>query len=41
VLNDGSRWRVFKRVFTPEGLASELGGDVLHAGRHFVAGRAA
>ena len=40
VLNDGSRWQVFKRVFTPEGLAAELEGDVLHAGRHFVAVRA-
>jgi demethylmenaquinone methyltransferase/2-methoxy-6-polyprenyl-1,4-benzoquinol methylase len=37
VLNDSSRWQVFKRVFTPEGLAAELGGGVLHAGRHFVA----
>jgi len=37
VLNDGSRWEVFKRYFTPEGLADELGsGRVLHAGRWFV-----
>ena len=40
VLNDGSRWRVFKRLFAPDALAAELGGDVLHAGRHFVAVRA-
>jgi demethylmenaquinone methyltransferase/2-methoxy-6-polyprenyl-1,4-benzoquinol methylase len=38
VLNDGSRWEVFKRYFTPEGLAAELeGGRVLHAGTWFVA----
>jgi ubiquinone/menaquinone biosynthesis C-methylase UbiE len=37
VLNDGSRWEVFKRYFTPEGLAEELGsGRILHAGRWFV-----
>jgi ubiquinone/menaquinone biosynthesis C-methylase UbiE len=37
VLNDGSRWEVFKRYFTPEGLADELGaGSVLHSGRWFV-----
>jgi ubiquinone/menaquinone biosynthesis C-methylase UbiE len=37
VLNDGSRWKVFKRYFTAEGLAEELGsGRVLHAGRWFV-----
>lgn len=37
VLNDGSRWDVFKRYFTPEGLADELGSaHVLHAGRWFV-----
>jgi SAM-dependent methyltransferase len=42
-LNDGSRHRVFKRWFTPEGLAGELraagGGEetILHAGRWFVA----
>jgi ubiquinone/menaquinone biosynthesis C-methylase UbiE len=39
-LSDGSRWPVFKRVFDPEALADELGGDVLHAGRWFVAVRA-
>ena len=36
VLQDGSRWPVFKRVFEPEALAGELGGEVLHAGRWFV-----
>jgi ubiquinone/menaquinone biosynthesis C-methylase UbiE len=36
VLNDGSRWRVFKRVFVPEELARELGGRVLHESRYFV-----
>jgi ubiquinone/menaquinone biosynthesis C-methylase UbiE len=37
-LNDGSRWEVYKRYFTPDGLLAELGGGrVLHAGRWFVA----
>jgi ubiquinone/menaquinone biosynthesis C-methylase UbiE len=37
VLSDGSRHRVFKRWFTPDGLAAELGGGTtLHAGRWFV-----
>jgi ubiquinone/menaquinone biosynthesis C-methylase UbiE len=37
VLNDGSRWEVFKRYFTGAGLAEELGGgDVLHDGNYFV-----
>ncbi|HEX2086637.1 MAG TPA: class I SAM-dependent methyltransferase [Solirubrobacteraceae bacterium] len=36
-LSDGSRRRVFKRWFTAEGLAAELSGSVLHAGRWFVA----
>ncbi|MGH2997205.1 MAG: class I SAM-dependent methyltransferase, partial [Gaiellaceae bacterium] len=41
VLNDGSRWEVYKRYFTAEGLAAELGGgSTLHAGRWFVAVRA-
>jgi demethylmenaquinone methyltransferase/2-methoxy-6-polyprenyl-1,4-benzoquinol methylase len=36
-LDDGSRHRVYKRFFTPEGLAAELGGGrVLHAGDWFV-----
>jgi ubiquinone/menaquinone biosynthesis C-methylase UbiE len=38
VLEDGSRWTIFKRFFTPEGLLDELGGGrVLYAGRWFVA----
>ena len=41
VLEDGSRWTVFKRVFTGEQLTSELGGgEVLHEGRWFVVVRA-
>ena len=37
VLNDGSEWEVYKRFFTGEGLAAELGnGEVLHEGRWFV-----
>ncbi len=37
ILNDGSRWTVYKRYFAPEQLAAELGGGrVLHAGRWFV-----
>jgi ubiquinone/menaquinone biosynthesis C-methylase UbiE len=41
VLSDGSRWTVFKRVFTGEQLSAELGGgDVLHEGRWFVVVRA-
>jgi ubiquinone/menaquinone biosynthesis C-methylase UbiE len=40
-LKDGSTWPVFKRVFDPEALAAELGGDVLHAGHWFVVVRAA
>ncbi|MBA3348776.1 MAG: methyltransferase domain-containing protein [Actinobacteria bacterium] len=41
VLNDGSRWEVYKRWFIAAGLASELGGGaVLHDGRWFVAVRA-
>ncbi|HET7137514.1 MAG TPA: class I SAM-dependent methyltransferase [Gaiellaceae bacterium] len=39
-LSDGSTWPVFKRVFAPDALALELGGDVLHAGRWFVCVRA-
>jgi ubiquinone/menaquinone biosynthesis C-methylase UbiE len=35
MLNDGSRHRVFKRYFTGAGLATELGGRVLHDGRWF------
>jgi SAM-dependent methyltransferase len=40
-LQDGSTWPVFKRVFDPDALAAELDGEVLHAGRWFVAVRAA
>jgi ubiquinone/menaquinone biosynthesis C-methylase UbiE len=41
VLNDGSHHEVYKRYFTGEGLAEELGGgEVLHAGPWFVAVRA-
>jgi ubiquinone/menaquinone biosynthesis C-methylase UbiE len=37
ILSDGSRYRVYKRFFTGEGLAGELGGGrVLHEGRWFV-----
>ncbi len=41
-LNDGTTHRVYKRWFTAEGLAAELGSggastEVLHAGRWFVA----
>lgn len=39
-LEEGSRWQVFKRVFEPEALAAELGGEILHAGRWFVIVRA-
>lgn len=40
VLNDGSRWEVYKRYFEPDALASELGGgEALFAGRWFVAVR--
>jgi hypothetical protein len=42
VLNDGSRWEVYKRYFTGAGLADELGGgEVLLDGRFFVVVRAA
>jgi ubiquinone/menaquinone biosynthesis C-methylase UbiE len=38
ILNDGSRWEVYKRYFEPEALALELGGgETLFAGRWFVA----
>ncbi len=35
-LSDGSRWRVFKRVFEPDALAGELRGEAIHAGKWFV-----
>ena len=38
MLNDGSRWRVYKRYFEPEQLLAELGGGrIVSAGRWFVA----
>jgi demethylmenaquinone methyltransferase/2-methoxy-6-polyprenyl-1,4-benzoquinol methylase len=41
VLNDGSRWEVYKRYFSGRGLAEELGGgEVLLDGRWFVVVRA-
>lgn len=37
VLQDGSRWEVFKRVFRPDELLGELGGgEVLHEGHYFL-----
>ncbi len=40
ILNDGSRWEVYKRYFEADALTEELGGgDTLHAGRWFVAVR--
>ena len=36
VLNDGTRWQVYKRVFDPDDLATELGGEILHRGTWFV-----
>jgi ubiquinone/menaquinone biosynthesis C-methylase UbiE len=36
VLNDGSRWQVFKRLFVPDELADELGGRVVRRSRLFV-----
>ena len=40
ILNDGSRWEVYKRYFAPDELAAELGGgQTVFAGRWFVAVR--
>jgi ubiquinone/menaquinone biosynthesis C-methylase UbiE len=39
VLNDGSCHQVYKRYFTADQLATELGGEVLMAGSWFVAAR--
>jgi ubiquinone/menaquinone biosynthesis C-methylase UbiE len=36
MLKDGSRWRVYKRVFAPDDLAEELEGRVLHVNEYFV-----
>jgi ubiquinone/menaquinone biosynthesis C-methylase UbiE len=38
-LEDGSTWTVYKRVFTGEQLAAELGGEVVFEGSWFVVGR--
>jgi hypothetical protein len=35
-LKDGSRWTVFKRVFTGPELADELGGNVVFEGDWFL-----
>jgi demethylmenaquinone methyltransferase/2-methoxy-6-polyprenyl-1,4-benzoquinol methylase len=41
VLNDGTRWEVYKRWFTGDGLAAELGGgETLYEGYWFVVVRA-
>ena len=40
LLNDGSRYRIYKRYFTAEQLADEIGGETLMAGQWFVAARA-
>ena len=40
VLEDGSRWQVYKRVFEPAALAAELDGEVLYERDRFVAVRA-
>jgi ubiquinone/menaquinone biosynthesis C-methylase UbiE len=40
ILNDGSRWEVYKRYFEPDALPEEFGGgETLFAGRWFVAVR--
>jgi ubiquinone/menaquinone biosynthesis C-methylase UbiE len=37
MLQDGSRWEVFKRVFRPAELLDELGGgEILHLGHYFL-----
>ena len=42
ILEDGSRWQVFKRYFDPDELSAELGGgETLFAARWFVAVRSA
>jgi demethylmenaquinone methyltransferase/2-methoxy-6-polyprenyl-1,4-benzoquinol methylase len=40
IVNDGTRWQVYKRVFEPQLLAEELGGEVLHARDHLLVVRA-
>jgi len=40
ILNDSSRWEVYKRFFEPQELLAELGGgETIYAGRWFVAVR--
>ena len=40
VLSDGSRWRVFKRLFDPDELLAEVGGgELLHLGHYFLVAR--
>jgi ubiquinone/menaquinone biosynthesis C-methylase UbiE len=40
ILEDGSRWEVYKRFFQPQELLAELGGgETIYAGRWFVAVR--
>jgi ubiquinone/menaquinone biosynthesis C-methylase UbiE len=40
ILNDGSRWEVYKRFFEPQELLEELGdGETIYAGHWFVAVR--
>jgi ubiquinone/menaquinone biosynthesis C-methylase UbiE len=40
ILDDGSRWEVYKRFFQPQELLAELGGgETIYAGRWFVAVR--
>jgi hypothetical protein len=39
VLSDGSTWSVYKRYFTAEELAAEIGGETVLAGRWFVVAR--
>jgi ubiquinone/menaquinone biosynthesis C-methylase UbiE len=40
VLKDGSRWTVYKRVFTADALAAELNGSIVYDGDWFVVVRA-
>ena len=40
LLNDGSRWVVYKRVFTGPDLAAELGGEIMYRSRYFLIARA-
>ncbi|MDQ3865587.1 MAG: class I SAM-dependent methyltransferase [Actinomycetota bacterium] len=40
ILSDGSRHTVYKRYFEPAALAAELGGEIVFAGRWYVAAAA-